>query len=88
MPALAIVKRVVHVPDTWEGWVMRVMTIALVMVFVALYFLFGKLASLEDYITESRQQRTGYQQQELARQCALLYATQTLTAAELEDLQC
>lgn len=80
-------QRFIHVPDTWEGWALRIMTVALVIVFVAVYVLLGKLADLEVFIAESRVQRTTFQQQELARQCTILSLLGS-SRGEMEKLRC
>lgn len=72
-------QRFIQVPNSWEGWVLRIMTIALVLVFVAVYILFGaisrlseQLGGLEGFVSDSRAQRTAFQNAEQARQCLAL----------------
>lgn len=79
--------KVVQVPDTWEAWAVRILTIAIMLVFVAVYYFSSQVTALQSYIAESRQQRTEYQQQELARQCTLLRSV-GVSAAELRELKC
>lgn len=79
--------RFVQVPDSWEAWAVRILTVAVVLVFAAAFYLSRQVASLQEYIGESRQQRTAFQQQEQARQCAILRAVGTSTS-ELRELKC
>jgi hypothetical protein len=76
-----------QVPDTWEGWAMRILTTFLAIVLVAVWALMGQLSDLENFIEQSRVQRMTFQQQEVARQCAIL---ERLGATETERarLQC
>lgn len=80
-------ERFIHVPDTWEGWATRIITVAIALLFLAVAVLIGQINSLEDYLVESRQQRTAFQAEETARQClalALLGSSQ----AELRKYRC
>lgn len=94
MPELRKAHQFLRVPDTWEGWAMRVMTVAVVMVFVAVWWLAGQINSLSSqldgmggYIAESRAQRTAYQVEELARQCTTLSKV-GVSVAERRALGC
>lgn len=82
-----MLRRVFHVPDSWEAWAMRILTIMLALVFAAMYVLLGKLGDLEVYIAESRVQRTTFQHQEQARQCTILSLLGS-SRAEMEKLRC
>jgi hypothetical protein len=79
--------RFLRVPDSWEAWAIRVLTVAIVFVFAAAFLLGGQVQELQDFVSESRTQRTQFQQEETARQCALLEA-HGLTPERLEELKC
>lgn len=79
-------RRFVGVPNTWDGWATRVLTVAVVVNMALAIWLAGKVATVDDQITEtntltvnqndfmtqSRQQRTAFQGEETARQCETL----------------
>lgn len=84
----------VGVPSTWEGWAVRVLTIAVVAALLACWILYGQLSVLirlttdqNAFIRESRAQRLVFQQQETARQCAALEEL-GLQVVQLKALQC
>jgi hypothetical protein len=79
--------RFVQVPDTWEAWAVRILTVAVSLVFVAAWFLSTQVRDVQLFMEDSRQQRTAFQQQEKARQCAILRGIGT-SPAELRTLQC
>lgn len=87
MPRRTALERFIKVPDTWEAWAIRVLTVMLALVLVAEAILINQLASLGDYIQDSRQQRQSFQIEETARQCATLRALGT-TPDTLRSLQC
>lgn len=88
------VQRFLHVPDTWEGWALRVMTVAIALVFVAISVLLGRIGSLEvklidleTYIEQSRTERNAFQQENVARQCRTMQEL-GLSLEELRGLRC
>lgn len=87
MPVVRFLRKVVEVPDTWEGWATRVLTVAVVIVFIASIALVGMVRGLNAYVSESRSQRLVYQQQETVRQCAIL-VNQNVSAIRLRELKC
>ena len=72
MPVVRLVKRFVSVPDTWEGWVMRVMTVAVVVTLSMCLILLQKTAELSQQITNGRAERNAFQQEQTERTCAVL----------------
>lgn len=100
-PRLNRLQKAIHVPDTWEGWVLRVMTAAIALVFAAIWILLGrigtleaqlthldsKLVDLETYIASSRSERNQFQEQNVARQCRILQELR-LPAGEMGRLGC
>lgn len=84
---MSFLRRLMQVPDTWEAWAVRVLTVMLAIVLLAVYVLLGKIGDLEDFVNESRDQRILFQNEEAARQCAILVRLQ-VAPAELEDLRC
>jgi len=87
MPALHFLKKVVDVPDTWEGWAMRVLTIAVVIMLLVSLTLISMVRGLSAYVSDSRQQRIQFQVEETARQCVIL-ASQGISEAQLKALKC
>lgn len=87
MTRLTHVERFFHVPDTWEAWAIRVLTVMLTLVLISIGVLINQLADLSGYISESRSQRLSFQQEETARQCAMLRALGT-TPDTLRSLRC
>lgn len=79
-------QRVIQVPDTWEGWAVRILTIMLTLVLVSAYLLLDAIDDLQAYLAESRVQRATYQQAEAARECAILLLLSS--ASETERLGC
>lgn len=82
-----LLRRIVDVPDTWEAWVQRVMTIVAAAVLVAAVLLLVKVGQVQTYIEQSRLAREHYQVLELERQCAILVALDT-PVSELGRLGC
>ena len=72
MPIVRFVKRFVSVPDTWEGWVMRVMTVAVVITLSMCLILLQKTAELSDQINRGRAERNAYQTEQSERTCSIL----------------
>lgn len=69
----------VGVPSSWDGWAIRVLTIAVVAALLVCWILYGQLVTLirltEDqnaFLQESRNQRAVFQEEETVRQCAML----------------
>ena len=83
MPVLRFVRRVVQVPDTWEGWAMRILTIGIVLVLVAAFFLGQQVAALQDQVNSGRHERIAYQEEQTMRVCALM----RVAGATPEDLR-
>ena len=65
-------RRFVDVPDTWEGWAVRVLTIAVVLMIITTLYLTQQVAELHAYIQEGRAQRQEWQQVEAERVCVVL----------------
>lgn len=80
-------RRALAAPDTWEAWAQRVMTVCMALVLVASYLMLGALADVKDFQKDSRGQRLTFQQEETARQCAILRG-QGLSDDELRRLRC
>ena len=74
MPIVRLVKRFVSVPDTWEGWVMRVMTVAVVITLSMCLILLQKTAELSQQITNGRAERNAFQTEQSERTCSILRA--------------
>ena len=87
MPLVRLVKRFVSVPDTWEGWVMRVMTVAVVVTLAMCLVLMQKTAELSDQVTRGRAERNAYQEIQTERTCAVL-ALLTKDARILRAARC
>lgn len=84
----------VSVPTTWEGWAVRVLTVAVVLVIGIQAVLGAQLLKLialtEDqnvFMNNSVNQRTAFQHEETARQCELL-RHQNVTLTQLQSLGC
>ena len=74
MPIVRFVKRFVSVPDTWEGWVMRVMTVAVVVTLAMCLVLLQKTAELSQQISNGRAERNSFQAEQSERTCSILRA--------------
>lgn len=72
MPLVRFLKKAVQVPDTWEAWAMRVLTMGIVVVLFAAWALMGRIAELQSQITSGRNERNAYQVEQTERVCALL----------------
>ena len=77
----------VGVPDSWEGWAVRILTVAVVLTLATQAFLGRMIADQNDFLRESRSQRTEFQLEETARQCAIL-SNQGETVTELKAMKC
>jgi hypothetical protein len=75
MPVLHFIKHVVQVPDSWEGWAMRVLTIGIILVLGAAFVLGQQVSLLRDQVTNGRAERNAYQVEQTARVCTLFRAS-------------
>lgn len=72
-------RRFASVPDTWDGWAVRVLTMAVILTMATVWGLMIRVGALSDQlnqvsssISDGRADRQEYQQTELARQCTTL----------------
>lgn len=87
MPIVRGIKRFVDVPSTWEGWVMRVMTVAVVILIIVSGTLLQLVLEQKSFSSDSRRQRLTFQQEETRRQCEIL-RFEGAGIAQLQDLGC
>lgn len=87
-------RKFVGVPDSWEGWAIRVLTVAVILTLVTQAVLGAAVARLTTltveqsaFMRDSREQRVAFQQQETERQCEIL-RRQGATADQLKALKC
>ena len=95
------VQRFLGVPDSWEGWAVRILTIVVMLTFVTQWLLAQQIAQVETqvgelvrltqqqntFMNESRTQRQSFQSEETARQCQLLRELGT-SQEDLRALRC
>lgn len=55
------VRKFVSVPDTWEGWAIRVLTVAVVLTLAVQCLLWRELHAVHTYIEQSRVNREHFQ---------------------------
>lgn len=79
--AIRNLQRFVEVPSSWEGWVMRVMTVSVVLMITTTLVLLQMVIGLRAYVSDSFADRRAFQEQEAARQCLILTR---LGASDLE----
>lgn len=82
-----MIRRIVEVPSTWEGWAMRVLTICTVLVLAASIMVFRQVSDVMNFMTESRADRTTYQIEQQRRMCYLL-ASSNVSPEKLREVQC
>jgi hypothetical protein len=82
-----MIRRLVEVPSTWEGWAMRVLTICTVLVLGAAIMIGRQVSGVMDFMEESRSDRTAFQQEQQQRTCVILEHF-GLTQKQLEEVQC
>lgn len=87
MPIVRGIKRFVDVPSTWEGWVMRVMTVSVIIMIAVSIVLLQLVLEQRSFSNVSRQQRQTFQSEETARQCELL-RFDGASPDRLRDLKC
>jgi hypothetical protein len=72
MPAVRVIRKFVQVPDTWEAWAVRVLTIAVVVTIGVAVILLQQTAELRSLIVNGRAERNTYQNDQTYRVCMLL----------------
>jgi len=87
MPVVRFIKRFAAVPDTWEGWAVRVLTVAVILVFGAAMILLSQTASLREQVANGRSERTAYQEEQTVRVCQILRHLE-VSSGELRDAKC
>jgi cell shape-determining protein MreC len=75
------------VPNTTDGWIMRILVALVALLFVAVSVLFGQISYLEDYTRESRQLRQEFEGEQIARTCELLHLA-GVDATRRAELRC
>lgn len=83
----ATLREITQVPHSWDAWAVRVLTIAIVLVFTAIFILGGMLKATQDTIDSGRAERRDFQLEERARQCELL-RQHGVTSGRLKELKC
>ena len=66
---------------------MRVMTVSVVIMIIAVVFLLQIVIGLRDYIQDARHERNAFQVEQSARQCEILRQLST-SVQVMKDLQC
>lgn len=87
MPESRGFRRFVDVPNTWEGWAVRVLTMGVVLVLVVAIWLLSALLVLQATANTARQERNDYQNIQTRRVCVILRLEQ-VSGPELRELQC
>jgi hypothetical protein len=82
-----MIRQLVQPPSTWEGWAMRVLTIAVIFVFGAAVMIVRQVAGVMDYMAESRAERYEFQVEQQQRTCLLL-KNMGLSERQLEEVAC
>ena len=72
MPVLRFIKRFVAVPDTWDGWAIRVLTIAVIITLCSSWILITRIDDLSDQLHQGRVERTASQEAQTVRLCAVI----------------
>ena len=83
----ATLREITQVPHSWDAWAVRVLTIAIVLVFSAVFILGGMLKATQQDIDNGRSERRAFQQEERSRQCELLRQV-GVTSGRLRELKC
>lgn len=87
MSVVRQVKKFAEVPSTWEGWVMRVMTVFVVLVLVAAVMLYHRVNALEKFIANSRSERNIEHEVQAERICVALVQLR-VSPRTLERVEC
>jgi hypothetical protein len=85
--ARAVLHEVVSVPKTFDGWAMRVLTIAVVLCMISAWATFAASRTLSLQIEELQEKNGTYQKQAQVRGCLLLQKLGS-TPEELASVGC
>lgn len=88
MPVVRFLKRFTELPNTWDGWAMRIMTISVILVFCAAWVLFGQVRTLQEQLSVGRGERNTFQNQTTTRLCTLVRHETTISEETVRALGC
>lgn len=83
----ATLREITQVPHSWDAWAVRVLTIAVVMVFASVFLLANMIMAAQETLNAGRAERQQFQIEEHARQCAILTEL-GVTRSRLSELKC